>query len=180
MRGEVIGTPTDTVYGLAVSPRADGAIERLFVAKGRPPSVPIAVLVADSAQAQELCESQLPPGLMEHHWPGPLTVVVRRRPGLSWDLGGSPTTIGIRCPDHGFVRSLCTEAGPLATTSANLHGEPSPTSAAGVAETMIGAPVSVVLDGGLCDGAPSTVVDLTGESIVVLREGALRERDLRI
>ena len=180
MRGEVVGTPTDTVYGLACSPRAAGAIERLFASKGRPSSVPIAVLVADAAQAQELCADPLPAGLVEHHWPGPLTVVVRRRAGLSWDLGGSPETIGIRCPDHDFVRGLCAEAGPLATTSANLHGQPSPTSAAGVAEEMTGAPVAVVLDGGECDGAPSTVVDLTGESLVILREGALRERDLRI
>ena len=180
MRGEVVGTPTDTVYGLAASPRADGAIERLFVAKGRPAAVPIAVLVADEHQAHELCAAPIPRGVIEHHWPGPLTVVVRRRAGLIWNLGGSPETIGIRCPDHDFVRSLCEEAGPLATTSANLHGRPSPTTAAGVAEEMLGAPVAVVLDGGLCDGEPSTVVDLTGDSIVVLREGALRERDLRI
>ena len=180
MRGEVIGTPTDTVYGLAASPRAEGAIERLFIAKGRPPAVPIAVLVADEHQAHELCEAPLPRSVIEHHWPGPLTVVVRRRAGLNWDLGGSPETIGIRCPDHDFVRGLCREAGPLATTSANLHGQPSPTSAAGVAEEMDGAPVAVILDGGFCDGAPSTVVDLTGDSIVVLREGALRKSDLLI
>lgn len=177
-RGEVIGTPTDTVYGLAVVPSIAGSVDRLFVAKGRPASVPVAVLVADLEQAQTLCDAPLPRPLVERHWPGPLTLVVRRRSDLDWDLGGNPETIGLRWPDHSLVRELCSSAGPLATTSANLHGHPSPTSAAGVVEEMTGAPVALVLDGGECDGDPSTVVDLTGDMPVVLREGALGERDL--
>ncbi|HUR48467.1 MAG TPA: L-threonylcarbamoyladenylate synthase [Acidimicrobiales bacterium] len=177
-RGEVIGTPTDTVYGLAVVPGIAGAVDRLFVAKGRPASVPVAVLVADLDQAQALCDAPLPRPLVERHWPGPLTLVVRRRAGLDWDLGGNPHTIGLRWPDHALVRELCSSAGPLATTSANLHGNPSPTQAAGVAEEMAGAPVTLVLDGGECAGRPSTVVDLTGDIPVVLREGALGESDL--
>lgn len=179
-RGEVIGTPTDTVYGLAVLPGLAGAVERLFIAKGRPASVPVAVLVADVEDAAALCESALPRALVERHWPGPLTLVVRRSAGLYWDLGGDPTTIGLRCPDHALVRELCSAVGPLATTSANRHGYPSPTTAAGVVAEMTGAPVALVLDGGECDGTPSTVVDLTGEMPVLLREGALRENDLLI
>lgn len=179
-RGEVVGIPTDTVYGLAVIPSIGGAVDRLFTAKGRPASVPIAVLVSDRDAARELCESPLPRPLVERHWPGPLTLVVRRRVGLDWELGGNPATIGVRCPDHALVRELCASAGPLATTSANLHGRPSPTSAAGVAAEMAGAPVGLVLDGGECSGAPSTVVDLTGDVPVLLREGSLRESDLLI
>lgn len=177
-RGEVVGVPTDTVYGLAVIPSMPGAVDRLFVAKGRPASVPVAVLVADSDSAQALAEDPFPGRLVEDHWPGPLTLVVRRGAGVHWELGGDPTTIGVRCPDHALVRELCRAVGPLATTSANLHGRPSPTSAAGVAEEMSGAPVALVLDGGECAGAPSTVVDVTGDAPVVLREGPLRERDL--
>ena len=179
-RGEVVGVPTDTVYGLAVMPALPGAVDRVFAAKGRPASVPIAVLVADVEAAQALCDAPLPRALVERHWPGPLTLVVRRSASLDWDLGGDPRTIGLRCPDHNLIRELCAAAGPLATTSANLHGHPSPTSAAGVAEEMTGAPVTLVLDGGECAGTPSTVVDLTQEMPVLLREGALSERDLLI
>lgn len=179
-RGEVVGLPTDTVYGLAVIPTVPGAVDRLFVAKGRPASVPVAVLVSDMEAAQALSDSALPAALVDRHWPGPLTLVVRRRGSVDWDLGGNPTTIGVRCPDHALVRELCASAGPLATTSANLHGNPSPTSAAGVAEEMAGGPVTLVLDGGECAGAPSTVVDVTGDAPVILREGALRESDLLI
>ena len=179
-RGEVVGVPTDTVYGLAVMPSVQGAVDSLFVAKGRPASVPVAVLVSDAEAAQALSESALPTALIERHWPGPLTLVVRRRAVVDWDLGGDPTSIGVRCPDHALVRELCAAVGPLATTSANLHGRPSPTSATGVAEEMTGAPVALVLDGGECAGSPSTVVDVRGESPVMLREGALRESDLLI
>lgn len=179
-RGEVVGIPTDTVYGLAVIPSLPGAVDRLFVAKGRPASVPVAVLVSDAEAAQALSESALPDTLVERHWPGPLTLVIRRRADVDWELGGDPTTIGVRCPDHALVRELCAALGPLATTSANLHGHPSPTSAVGVAEEMAGGPVALVLDGGECAGSPSTVIDVRGEAPVVLREGALRERDLLI
>lgn len=179
-RGEVVGIPTDTVYGLAVIPSLPGAVDGLFIAKGRPASVPVAVLVSDADAAQALSEATLPGALIDRHWPGPLTLVVRRRADVDWELGGDPTTIGVRCPDHTLVRELSASVGPLATTSANLHGRPSPTSASGVADEMLGAPVALVLDGGECAGAPSTVVDVTAESPVVLREGALRERDLLI
>ena len=179
-RGEVVGIPTDTVYGLAVIPSLDGAVDRLFIAKGRPASVPVAVLVSDAAAAQAVSESVLPGALVERHWPGPLTLVIRRRAEVDWELGGDPTTIGVRCPDHALVRELCAAVGPLATTSANLHGRPSPTTAAGVAEEMAGGPVALVLDGGECANAPSTVVDVRGDAPVVLREGALRESDLLI
>ena len=178
--GEVIGVPTDTVYGLAVMPGIEGAVERLFVAKGRPASVPIAVLVSSPDAAADLAAAALPRALVERHWPGPLTLVVRRRSDLGWNLGGNPETIGVRCPDHELIRTLCAAAGPLATTSANRHGEPTATSAAGVADDLDAAHVSLVLDGGECPGTPSTVVDLTGEVPVVLREGAVGEDDLLI
>ena len=178
LRGEVVALPTETVYGVAVVPDKPGAVTRLFAAKQRPADVAVAVLVADSHQALELSGQTLPPRLIEHYWPGPLTVVVARRPGLEWDLGGDPNTIGIRCPDHPLVRSLCRRVGPLATTSANRHGEPTPDSAAAVAFALAGSGVALVLDGGLCAGTPSTVVDLTGEQPRVLREGAVAEIDL--
>jgi L-threonylcarbamoyladenylate synthase len=177
-RGEVVVIPTETVYGVAVLPDRPGAIDRLFSAKARPPSVAVAVLVADPEQAAQLAADPLPRRLVERHWPGPLTLVVRRHPDIEWELGGDPETIGIRCPDHELVRTLCRRLGPIATTSANRHGEPTPPTAAEVAEALAGGGVSLVLDGGVCEGEPSSVVDLTGEQPRVLREGAVSGEDL--
>jgi tRNA threonylcarbamoyl adenosine modification protein (Sua5/YciO/YrdC/YwlC family) len=106
------------------------------------------------------------------HWPGPLTMVLRRRPGLGWRLGEPTDTIGVRCPDHDLVRALAARVGPLATTSANRHGLPTPSSALEAAGQLLG-PVDLVLDGGPLYGTPSTVVDLTGEAPRVLRQGAV-------
>src|SRR5690606_10629963 len=86
-------------------------------------------------------------------WPGPLTVVVPRREGITWDLGGNGGTVGVRCPDHGFVRRLADELGPLATTSANRSGEPTLTTASDVALAFPEA--ALVVDGGILPGAAS-------------------------
>lgn len=178
--GEVVGLPTETVYGLAVVPGIAGAVDRLFEAKGRPASVPVAVLVADAETANTLVAEPLPRSLVTRHWPGPLTLVVRRRHDLDWDLGGDSRTIGLRCPDHDLARRLCAAVGPIATTSANAHGRPTPPSAREVAADLAGSSVALILDGGECEGQPSTVVDLTGDVPVVLREGAVGEGDLLI
>lgn len=172
--GAVVAIPTDTVYGLAVDPAQPGASDRLFAAKERPRAVELPVLVSDDAQARSLA-GDLDPGavrLMARWWPGPLTVVVARRPGLTLDLGDNPATIGVRCPDHGFVRAVCSRFGPIATTSANRHGGSPLTEAAGVVAEL-GDSVALVVDGGTCDRPPSTVVDVTGAQVRVLREGAV-------
>jgi tRNA A37 threonylcarbamoyladenosine synthetase subunit TsaC/SUA5/YrdC len=92
---------------------------------------------------------------------------------LAVDLGARHDTVGVRCPASDVVRELASRIGPLATTSANRHGEPTPASALGVAAVFGDDEVAVVVDGGVCSGEPSTVVDVTGESPVVLREGAV-------
>ena len=178
-QGRPIGVPTDTVYGLAVDPFVPGASEHLFAAMRRPRGVELPVLVAGTDQALalagELTEVAL--ALMTRYWPGPLTLVVARRPGLAADLGDDETTIGIRCPDHPVPRLLAASLGGLATTSANLHGEPPSTTAQQVAE-VFGDAVPVVLDGGTCAGNPSTVVDCTGPEPRLLREGRLPWTDV--
>lgn len=172
--GRVVAIPTDTVYGLAVDPAAPGATARLFALKGRPADVPVAVLVSDAEQAARLADP-VPASardLMRDHWPGPLTLVLPRRTGVDLDLGHPPTTVGIRCPDEPLVRRIAAAVGPLATTSANRHGEPTPPTAAEVA-ALFGDGVAVVVDGGPRPGAASTVVDCTGPEPVVLRQGRL-------
>ncbi|MGH9150676.1 MAG: L-threonylcarbamoyladenylate synthase, partial [Acidimicrobiales bacterium] len=104
-------------------------------------------------------------------WPGALTLVLARRAGLNADLGSDDATIGVRCPAHPVPLALCRRLGPLATTSANLHGQPTPPGGEEVAALFGG--VVLVLDGGTCAGAPSTVVDCTGAEVKLLREGRI-------
>ncbi len=172
--GQIVALPTDTVYGLAADPFATGAADRLFRVKRRPREVDLPVLVSGEEQALELATAVplLARRLMARFWPGALTLVLPRQPDLRADLGTDEATVGVRCPDHPVPIALCRAHGPLATTSANRHGEPTPPTAPEVA-SVFGDSVSVVLDGGPCEGAPSTVVDCTGTEPKLLREGRI-------
>ena len=171
--GLVVVIPTDTVYGVAVDPFAEGATAKLFAAKRRPRDVTLPVLVGDPADAERIAVvTPAARTLIDRHWPGGLTIVLDRRPHLTADLGTNEATVGVRCPDHDIARALCREIGPLAVTSANLHGEPTPETAPEVAAAL-GDAVAAVIDGGRCAGLPSTVVDCTGTEVRVLRQGAL-------
>jgi tRNA threonylcarbamoyl adenosine modification protein (Sua5/YciO/YrdC/YwlC family) len=178
--GQIVGIPTDTVYGLAADALHTGAADRLFTVKRRPKSVDLPVLVADVAQALDLATGvpDVARRLMERWWPGALTLVVPRRPDLEADLGDDEATIGVRCPDHEVPLALCRAVGPLATTSANLHGEANLTTAAEVAAAF-GESIALVIDGGTCAGSPSTVVDCTGEEVKLLRDGRIPWADLQ-
>ncbi|TML86483.1 MAG: threonylcarbamoyl-AMP synthase [Actinobacteria bacterium] len=177
--GLAVALPTDTVYGLAADVSVPGATDRIFEVKHRPHDVDLPVLVADADQALGLATA-VPDSaiaLMTRFWPGAITLVIPRAPDLAADLGDDDATIGVRCPDHAVPRALCAIVGPLATTSANLHGEPTPETAAMVAE-VFGDAVAVVLDGGPCAGSPSTVVDCTGVEPKLLREGRIAWGDV--
>jgi L-threonylcarbamoyladenylate synthase len=180
--GEVVALPTDTVYGLAALPTIAAATDRLFALKGRGTDTPIAVLCADAAQAFGLAAPDAPTPelrhIAEHLWPGPLTLVLPRRPGLGYELGEPAATVGVRCPDHAVVRAIAAAVGPIATTSANRHREPTAPTAEGVAATF-GAGLALVLDGGRCEAPPSTVVAVTGAEWKVLREGPIPVAELR-
>jgi tRNA threonylcarbamoyl adenosine modification protein (Sua5/YciO/YrdC/YwlC family) len=179
--GGVVALPTDTVYGLAVLPGVDGAAARLFALKGRTAAVPVAVLCADADQALALADPAALGDdvrrLAARLWPGPLTLVLRRRPGLGWPLGEPAATVGVRCPDEPLVRALAAEVGPLATTSANRHGEPTPPDAPGVADAL-GEGLALVIDGGPRAGVASSVVDATGPEWRMLRSGPLTLDDV--
>ena len=175
--GGIVAIPTDTVYGLAVAMDRPGAIERLFEAKGRSSDRAVAVLLADLGQAETL--GVLGPAahaLGEAFWPGGLTLVVAQRPDrppLPAALTGGRPTIGLRVPDHPCPRALAAALGPLPTTSANLSGEPELLDADAI-ESRLGERLDLVLDGGAArGGSPSTVVDVSGDSLRVLRDGAI-------
>jgi L-threonylcarbamoyladenylate synthase len=174
--GGIVAVPTDTVYGIAVALDAPRGIERLFEAKSRPPDRSIALLIADRAQAETIGELGLVAReLADAHWPGGLTLVVSRRPGVALpaNLTADAATIGLRVPDHPAPRALAAAVGPLPTTSANRSGEPEARDADAI-EAVLGDAVDLILDGGPARGGPaSTVVDCTSERPRVLRLGAI-------
>jgi len=175
--GQVVLVPTDTVYGLAALAADPTAVAKLFVLKRRPAERSIAVLVANLAQANELAVfGQHERDAASALWPGPLTLVVERRKGVDSSLGGDDGSVALRWPSHEFVCSLAAEVGPLATTSANLSGQPTPDDAHAAAELLDGT-VAVVVDDGPCTAAASTVarIDKSGE-VVVLRQGTVTRR----
>lgn len=179
--GGVVVLPTDTVYGLAALPDDRGATDRLFTLKGRGRDTPIAVLCATPGDALGLAAPAAVTDevrrIAMRLWPGPLTLVLPRRPGLRYALGTPEDTIGVRCPDHAFVRAVAAAVGPLATTSANPHGAPTPATAEEAAGAL--GPVDLVVDGGRCSAPPSTVVDATAVPWRVRREGPLSLDDVR-
>jgi L-threonylcarbamoyladenylate synthase len=174
--GGVVGLPTDTVYGLAALPGRAADTAALFALKGRAAGVPIAVLCGSGDEALALAEpGSLTPEVRRvaaRLWPGPLTLVLTRRAGLGYALGDPEETIGVRCPRQPLVQALASVVGPLATTSANLHGEPPLTTAADVARTF-GDGLGLVIDGGPCSAPPSSVVDATGGGWRLIRAGAV-------
>lgn len=180
--GRVVAVPTDTVYGLAARVDRPGALSAVFALKGRPPDVALPVLVDGVEQVDRVALAWRPhaAALAARFWPGPLTVVVAARPEVGPLLGGDGVTVGVRHPAHAVTEALCREAGPLAVTSANPHGQPPCTTAAAVAEAFAVPPgdapagaLALVLDGGTCAGVPSTVVDCTTAVPGCLRDGGV-------
>jgi L-threonylcarbamoyladenylate synthase len=174
-RGLPVAFPTDTVYGVGVLPFDAAAIDRLYEAKGRPAEKGIPVLLADAGDVSRVAGDVGPAAqaLMARYWPGPLTLVVPRRPELPDNL--SPDhTVAVRVPDHAAARALIRAAGgAVAASSANVSGQP-PARTAGEALAALSGRVAVVLDDGSSPGGQaSTVVDCTVEPPVVLRVGPL-------
>lgn len=170
--GEPVVIPTDTVYGLAARAADAQAVAALFALKERPVDTRIAVLVAGPEQAAEHVDAggAAYRALARRFWPGPLTIVAPRRDGGRL-AAGDDETLGVRCPDDDLVRTLARAVGPIAATSANRHGRPTPATAAEVALEF--PAVRVVVDGGPRPGAASTVVSVCTAPATVLREGPI-------
>ena len=178
--GQLVAFPTETVYGLGADASSDAAVAQIFAAKGRPADHPLIVHVASAAQVADYASS-VPPfahALITAFWPGPLTVILPRRPGVAAAAAGGQDSVGLRCPAHpvalAFLAACQTGvAGP----SANRFGRVSPTTAAHVvAEFGDGL---MVLDGGPCAvGIESSIVDCTRAQPVLLRPGVLTRAEL--
>jgi tRNA threonylcarbamoyl adenosine modification protein (Sua5/YciO/YrdC/YwlC family) len=177
--GAVVAVPTDTVYGLAAWLADDDAVARLALLKHRPASVPIAVLCATVQDAKELAAAW-PAGavvLADRFWPGALTIVVPVERALARRVGAE-RGVGLRVPADDTCRALLARTGPLAVTSANLHGEAPVSTALGVQRAFRDEQLTAVLDDGPRTGTVSTVVDLAGDPPAVLREGAIATIDV--
>jgi L-threonylcarbamoyladenylate synthase len=174
--GGLVAFPTETFYGLGANALDPDAVARVFRAKGRPPDKPLLVLV-DSVEMAGRLVVDIPDRarrLIARYWPGPLTLVLRARPSVPAALTAGTATLGVRVSGHPVAHAVVRAAAlPVTAPSANPHGGPSPRSAAEVLAGL-GARVDLVLDGGpTAGGAPSTVLDLTGDRPRLVRPGAI-------
>ncbi|TVX89513.1 L-threonylcarbamoyladenylate synthase [Paenibacillus agilis] len=175
--GKTVAFPTETVYGLGADATSTEAVESIFAAKGRPSDNPLIVHIAHREQLDNLVlpYNELACRLMEHFWPGPLTLVLPARPGaVSPRVTAGLSTVAVRMPDHEVALRLIAASGkPIAAPSANRSGRPSPTRAEHV-ETDLAGRIAGVVDGGSTGvGVESTVVELDGDRIHVLRPGGV-------
>jgi tRNA threonylcarbamoyl adenosine modification protein (Sua5/YciO/YrdC/YwlC family) len=184
-RGELVVIPTDTVYGVAADAFSPAAVVRLLEAKGRDRTAPPPVLIPGIPTLDALAEvvPEEVRALVAEFWPGGLTVILRARTTLDWDLGETRGTVALRMPGHPIALELLAETGPLAVSSANATGQP-PATAAAEAEAMLGDAVAVYLEAGPGGQTASTIVDATAlESpagkLRILRSGAIADDEIR-
>ena len=180
-RGEPIGLPTETVYGLAADAHAPAAIRRIYELKGRPSDHPLIVHVADAVTASRWAGDwpDAAEALAEAFWPGPLTLILPRAANVPDEVTGGQDTVGLRVPAHPVAQALLRAfEGGVAAPSANRFGRLSPTTAAHVREEF-GDAVPIVLDGGECEiGLESTIVDLSSDTPRILRPGKISRPEI--
>ena len=180
-RGEAIGLPTETVYGLAADAHDPAAVRRIYALKGRPSDHPLIVHVADAVTASRWAGDwpEAAEALAEAFWPGPLTLILPRAANVPDEVTGGQDTVGLRVPAHPVAQALLRAfEGGVAAPSANRFGRLSPTTAAHVREEF-GDAVPIVLDGGECEiGLESTIVDLSSETPRILRPGRISRPEI--
>jgi L-threonylcarbamoyladenylate synthase len=172
--GGIVAFPTDTVYGLGSLAFDNTAIESIYAAKDRPIEKAIPILIADLDDLEKVADDipDMALRFAARFWPGALTCVVPKKPTLPPAVSATQT-IAVRIPDHPDARTLLRTAGPMAVTSANISGQPSPSTAQEVYDQLNGR-IPLILDGGKTPGGlPSTLVDCTGDKPVILREGPI-------
>lgn len=179
--GALVAFPTETVYGLGANALDETAAKRIYEAKGRPSDNPLIVHIAEVSALEELAE-EVPPeayALAEAFWPGPLTIILKKKACVPDGTTGGLNTVAIRLPSDGIARSLIKESGVfVAAPSANASGRPSPTTADHVYTDLKGR-IECIIDGGPVEiGVESTIVDLSGDAPLILRPGFITREDL--
>lgn len=180
--GEVVGMPTETVYGLAGNAYDEGAVKKIFEAKGRPQDNPLIVHISDFSELYELVESvpESAKKLASRFWPGPLTIILKKSEKVPPAVSAGLDTVAVRCPAHPVARNFIKTCGvPIAAPSANISGKPSPTTAEHVFFDLSGK-IPLIIDGGASgEGVESTVITLAGDTPRLLRPGNVTIGELR-
>lgn len=179
--GELVIFPTDTVYGIAAAASHDAAIRQLYAVKGRQPTKPLPLLIADAGAASWIADfTPAARALTARFWPGPLTIVMNKHEDFRSLALAKMKTVALRVPDASMPRNIVHTLGePMTGTSANRSGSRSPATAQEAA-LQLGSMVAMVIDGGkLPAGQESTVIDITTNTPVVLREGPVSREELR-
>lgn len=172
-KGELVAFPTETVYGLGADVFQAAAVNKIFLAKGRPPEKALLVHVSNSSQVARIAAEISPAAhkLMDRFWPGPLSLILPSLPAVPAIVRNGQAGIGLRMPAHPVALALIEATGPLAAPSANLYGRPSPTNARHVSQDLEGK-IALILDGGETGaGMESTLLDLSQGQLVLLRLG---------
>jgi L-threonylcarbamoyladenylate synthase len=180
LEGSLVVLPTDTVYGIGTRPDDPAATARLFEAKGRPRELELPVLVPSKEAARRIASfDERAEALALRFWAGPLTIVLPRAdPARAWDLGGDPNTIGVRMPHDLLTLAVLARTGPLAVSSANRSGDPTPSTCDAVEATFGGAVDVYLCAPEALSGSASTVVELASGTWRVLRAGAVPDEEL--
>jgi L-threonylcarbamoyladenylate synthase len=184
-RGELIGMPTETVYGIAANAMNPGAVAKIFAAKGRPSTNPLIVHLSDASDLGKVISDRIERSILDQieklspYWPGPLTLVLPRSKEVPDIVTAGHSTVAVRVPENEIARKLIRQCGfPLAAPSANRSKYVSPTQASHV-EQGLGNHVAMILDGGPCEvGIESTIVRLDGDHATLLRPGIITQEDL--
>lgn len=178
--GELVAFPTETVYGLGADAFSPTAVEKIYAAKNRPPINPLLIHIARFDQVKQITAqvSTTAQLLMEHFWPGPLSLILPAGPDVPDIITAHRPGVGLRMPSHPVAIALINRAGPLAAPSANLSGRPSPTTAQHVKDDLHGR-IAAILDAGPTGlGIESTVLDLTGSDVRLVRSGGISRSQL--
>lgn len=180
--GELVAIPTETVYGLGANAMCEEAVRKIYEVKGRPSDNPLIIHVAGADEVERYC-SEIPEAavrVMERFWPGPVTMVLKKKDNIGDFISAGLPTVAVRCPLTQLTRDLIRLCGfPIAAPSANLSGRPSTTTVAHCVEDLDGK-IPAVLDGGDCRyGLESTIIDLSEDVPTLLRPGAVTLEELR-
>ncbi len=181
-RGGIVAFPTETFYGLGAKFNIENALEKLYALKKRPEEKPMPLIIGDMGMLAAIAAnvSDTASALMNKYWPGPLTLLLKAKKGLSKYLTAKGDKIAVRIPGESIALHLVREAGfPITATSANISGMPPADDASAVLK-YFGDKIDMIIDGGKTTGGqPSTIVDAFGKSIKVLREGAVSSSDIK-
>lgn len=179
--GGLVAFPTETVYGLGADGLNTDAVKKIYIAKGRPSDNPLILHISKAEELEKLVTEVTPVAkkLMANFWPGPMTLVLKKKAIVSDVVSGGLDTVAVRLPENEIARKLIERAGtPIAAPSANSSGRPSPTQASHVSEDLDGK-IEMIIDGGSCQvGLESTVIDVTGDEAIILRPGGITFEDV--